>query len=273
MRFDMLRKSAAGAGKIKALALGLVSLMSAAGAQAAYIESNHQFIVNGGFEQTTNGVGELGYNTNAIGWTSAKTSNGDYGYNFIFSPTTASTTGVRNEYGENMKLWGPGNGSNNGLKASPTGGNFLAADGAYHEGYVYQFVTDLIVGKSYTLSFDWAAAQQYGYDGATTESWYYGLASQNLNRQTATVNNANHGFVNWRQEVFTFTATKTSDYVYFLAEGAPEGQPPFSLLDSVSLTGDYVSAAPEPGTWAMLMLGFGLIGVMVRRRPRATAFA
>ncbi|MDB5686722.1 MAG: hypothetical protein JWR77_1311 [Rhizorhabdus sp.] len=256
----------------KAAALGLITFVSATVADAAYIETNHEFIVNGGFEKTTNGVGELGYNTNATGWTSAPDGDGNYGYNFIFSPSTASTTGVRNEYKEDLKLWGPGNGANNGLKASPTGGNFLGADGAYHTGYVYQFVSDLIVGHKYTLSFDTAAAQQYGYDGKTTESWYYGLASQGLSGQTATVNNANHGFVDWQHQVFTFTASKTSDYVYFLAEGAPEGQPPFSLLDSVSLTGDYsVSAAPEPGTWAMLVLGFGLIGFMTRRRRRPIA--
>ena len=32
---------------------------------------------------------------------------------------------------------------------------------------------------------------------------------------------------------------------------------------------DVASAVPEPGTWAMMLLGFGLVGTMVRRRRRA----
>jgi hypothetical protein len=32
-----------------------------------------------------------------------------------------------------------------------------------------------------------------------------------------------------------------------------------------------VSAAPEPATWAMMLVGFGLIGMMMRTRPTALA--
>jgi hypothetical protein len=31
-----------------------------------------------------------------------------------------------------------------------------------------------------------------------------------------------------------------------------------------------VSVAPEPSTWAMLILGFGLVGAMMRTRNRRT---
>ena len=33
---------------------------------------------------------------------------------------------------------------------------------------------------------------------------------------------------------------------------------------------DVNSAVPEPGTWAMMLLGFGAIGVSMRRRKRVT---
>ena len=33
------------------------------------------------------------------------------------------------------------------------------------------------------------------------------------------------------------------------------------------------SAVPEPGTWSMLLLGFGLVGVATRRRTKAAALA
>lgn len=36
----------------------------------------------------------------------------------------------------------------------------------------------------------------------------------------------------------------------------------------LSSVGGSVSATPEPATWAMLILGFGLIGTVLRRRPR-----
>jgi hypothetical protein len=245
--------------------LGLATVLAATPAAAVY-DPSHQFIVNGSFEQTTNGVGELAYNTNAVGWTSAPAANGDYGYNFIFNPATASTTGVRNQYGEDMTLWGPGNGSNNGLSASPTGGNFLAADGDYNNGKISQAITGLIVGQTYSLSFNFAGAQQSGFTGATTEAWYYGLGSQASSQETAVLNNVSHGFTGWQTQTYNFVASQASDTLYFLAAGTPSGQPPFALLDSVSLTGGFVSAAPDPATWMLLIAGFGIVGLVMRRR-------
>lgn len=247
--------------------------LAAATPAAAVIDPSHQFVVNGGFEQTTNGVGELAYNTNAVGWTSMATTNGsgDLGYNFIFNPATASTTGVQNQYNQTMTLWGPGNGANNGLSASPTGGNFLAADGAYNEGAITQTISGLIVGQTYSLSFNWAGAQQQSFDGATTESWYYGLYNEGFNNQTAVINDASHGFTGWQTQTFNFVASQATDTLYFLAKGTPNGQPPFSLLDSVSLTGAFVSAAPDPATWLLLVVGFGIVGAVMRRREAKTA--
>jgi hypothetical protein len=245
--------------------IGLAGFGAATPAMAVY-DPSHQFVVNGGFEQTTNGVGELVYNTNAVGWTSSPASNGDYGYNFVFNPATASTTGVRNQYGEDMTLWGPGNGVANGLSASPTGGNFLAADGAYNNGQISQALTGLIVGQTYSLSFNFAGAQQSGYTGATTEAWYYGLSSQGTSQETAVLNNASHGFTGWQSQTYNFVASQASDTLYFLAAGTPSGQPPFVLLDSVSLTGGFVSAAPDPATWMLLIAGFGAVGLLMRRR-------
>ena len=69
-------------------------------------------VTNGDFEEITNGGGQLGFNTNATDWTSATTS-----YNFSFTPGSADTTGVTGQYG-NLQLWGPNNGSANGLPAT-----------------------------------------------------------------------------------------------------------------------------------------------------------
>ena len=99
------------------LALAALAAMSAMSAQAVNL------VVNGGFETTTNGKGQLGFNTNATSWTNLS------GYTFLYTPGTADSSGAPGQYGQ-VSLWGPGNGSANGLALSPTGGNFIASDGA-----------------------------------------------------------------------------------------------------------------------------------------------
>jgi hypothetical protein len=243
---------------LKVLVTGAVLLATAGTANAAT-----NLVQNGGFEQTTlagsHGFGSLYPSNEVAHWTTT-------GYNFVFAPGTADTTGAVGEYGH-MELWGPGNGAHNGLTAaSPVGGNFIAADGAYQTEPVSQTIDGLTVGKNYTVSFWWAAAQQQGYDGATTENWTVALGNQSYT--TAIVDNANHGFVPWRKESYSFTATNTSEVLSFLAHGTPNGKPPFSLLDGVSM-----SAAPEPASWAMMIVGFGAVGASVRRRKALVATA
>jgi hypothetical protein len=228
-----------------------------------------ELVVNGGFEQTTNGKGQLGYNTDAVGWTTS-------GYNFLFTPGSADTTGANGESGS-LKLWGPGTGSNNGLTGSSQGGNFVGADGAYKIGSISQTIAGLVEGRNYVVTFDWAAGQQSGFDGATTERWLVSLDDQALSsnignyanptlnaftQSTEVVNNPNHGFQPWRSASMTFAAQGTTQILSFLAVGTPTGVPPFSLLDNVSLQ----DAVPEPASWVMMIAGFGLTGAAMRRR-------
>ncbi|MYM88499.1 PEP-CTERM sorting domain-containing protein [Rugamonas sp. FT82W] len=213
-----------------------------------------ELIVNGGFETGT--YGQLGYAGQAQGWTSN-------GYNFLFSDSNADHGGVAGHYG-NLQLWGAGNGSANGLGASPAGGNFLAADGAFEMAPITQTVNGLVAGQKYSLSFYWAGAQQYGFNGATTEQWKVSLGNET--QSTAVKSNANHGFTGWQKETFTFTANGASEVLSFLAVGTPAGVPPFSLLDGVSMV-----AVPEPQTWGMLGLGLGLVAFAARRRKAKAA--
>ncbi len=210
-------------------------------------------VTNGGFELTTNGPNlQFDYLTQATGWTSTN-ANSD-AYNFIFAPGAADTTGATGQFG-NLQLWGPNNGSNNGLPAtSPDGGNYVAADGAFQNGAISQTLTGLIQGANYTVSFWWAGAQQSGFTGATTEQWQVSFGGQT--QSTAVVNNANHGFTGWMHESLGFTADNTSDVLSFFAVGTPQGVPPFVLLDGVDV--EQSTTTPEPGT-CVLILG-GLLG-------------
>lgn len=210
-------------------------------------------VSNGGFETTTHGPGQFGYNTVATGWASN-------GYNFIFAAGTADTTGSPGQYGD-LKLWGPNSGSANGLPAaSPHGGNYVGADGAYHVGAITQTVSGLTVGAKYALSFDWAGAQQSGFNGQTTEQWQVTFGSQTQSTEIVTV--PSHGFSGWMSKTFIYTANNTSQVLSFLAIGTPTGTPPFSLLDGVSI--DAV-AAPEPATLSILGLGLAAIAGLRRR--------
>jgi hypothetical protein len=212
-------------------------------------------VTNGSFSLTTSGNGQLGYNTNAIGWTST-------GYSFIFAPGTADTTGALGSIGY-AYLWGPGNGSPNGLTISPDGGNFVAADGAYNPGPISQTINGLYLGEPCTIGFWWAGAQAYPITGATTEQWQvnFGTSTQ----YTPIVSNASEGFTGWTYETMNFTADGPSDLLSFLAVGTPTGEPPFSLLDGVDVE------VPEPSS-VLLIAGVGVVAAGLRKwRRRAVS--
>ena len=234
-----------------ATVIGCVALSFAAAEAQAY-----NLVTNGGFEQTTNGAGQMGSVTNATGWVTN-------GYNFIFTPGSADSTGVPSSQYGNLQLWGPGNGGDpsNTLGVSPDGGNYVGADGAFQVGAITQTITGLVAGQQYSVGFDWAGAQQEGFTGPTTEQWIVSLGSQT--QSTAIVSDISHGFTGWTHTTFTFTADGSSDVLSFLAAGTPDGEPPFSLLDGVTMT-----AVPEPASMAIMGTGLAALGFIRRRRAR-----
>lgn len=224
-----------------------------------------------------------------------------HGYNFIMMETSPGNTGaddgtrdgayttnnpdlnpiIADRDPDRFSLWGPDTGAPNGMTTSPTGGSFLAADAAFGNEPIFQVINGLQVGQVYKLTFWWAAAQQAGYFQDTTEAWsvcfgtcnfdrvdYDGLATYHNDPgdeiyTTATVMTPEKGFIPWQMETMYFTATSTSQTLSLLSHGTPIGQPPFALLDGLNM-----EAVPEPTTWAMMLIGFGLIGgVMRSRRP------
>jgi len=237
--------------------------------------STVEFVKNGDFTQLSNNVGELGSYTVAADWTSN-------GYNFVFtSGNVAAPTD------NTMKFWTSANGASdntwNGLTESGSG-NFLAMDGDFYTGPVQQTITNLTVGQSYTLSFNYAFAQQYSYYGATWQDLTASLGGFSItlpsaftdctgsgDGQSCTGGYAleSQGFSGWSTYSTTIVATATTETLAFLAGGNRQ-VPPFALVSDVSLTGP---AAPEPATWATMLVGFAALGFAGFRSSRRKATA
>lgn len=203
-------------------------------------------VQNGNFSQNS-GPGQLNANTTVTDWTSNYVK-GKSGYNFLYVPGKANP---KNSGGGSVGLYT--------VKAGPTGGNFIAADADYETGAISQTIAGLTVGKTYDLSFNWAAAQQTGFYGPTKQEWKVTFGSQTQDtpvydlpgevKNGPTVKN----FSGWMPDSMVFTATSNSEVLSFLASGSPQ-VPPFTLLANVSLT-----ATPEPGTLPLLLTGL-LVG-------------
>lgn len=222
------------------------------------------YVQNGSFSSTS-GPGQVEYNGETLAnWTNTDYSGTTVGYNFLFTSTDFDTgNGVNGDAG-NIQLWGPANGSANGLGPSPDGGNFLADDGAYQASAIEQTITltGFKPGYEYQLNFWWGGAQQEGFTGPTTEEWR--VTFDGVTQDTAILQNASHGFTGWYYETMDFFPTDATSVLSFLSIGTPisPSEPPFALLDGVSLT-----QTPEPGTFALI--GIGLIGApMIYRFTR-----
>jgi hypothetical protein len=150
---------------------------------------------------------------------------------------------------------------------SPNGGNSLAADSAAtYANAISQSVSGLTVGQTYNLTFYQAGAQQNGFSGTTTDQWQVTFGSST--QDSTLMHVASESDVAWNSQSMLFTASATTQTLTFMALGTPNSDPPFALLDGVSLI-----SVPEPASIALL--GFGIAGVagLRRRRSRASARA
>jgi hypothetical protein len=221
---------------------------------AANSFTNGNFAMNGS-------PGQLGYNTTITGWYTLPP---DSSYLFLFQSGTADTTGSNGEYG-NLQLWGTNNGGLNVIPPPPGGGSyFVGEDGDFQTAPLDQDITGLTIGKTYTVSFDYAFAQQVGFNGDTLQNWCVDLGSS-AEQCTPTDGNPSHGFTGWFDDSFSFVATSSDETLSFLAYGNLP-VPPFALLADVTFTPDSV---PEPAPWTILAAGLGGLIFLARRRRAA----
>jgi hypothetical protein len=202
------------------------------------------FVSNGNFAAYT-GTAPKDFTSNCLptDWTNG-------GYVFLDAPNTAET-------GPGIPVWGP-------FPAPPGGGNFIESDGSVGLAQpVAQTISGLVVGQSYTVSFDQAGGQQYLDSGATTEQWQVSLGSDT--QFSAVMNTPSEGVFPWEGQTLTYTASSSSEVLSFLAIGGG-GVPPIVFLDNV----DMESSVPEPSA-GLLLVGVGTVVAMGRLGRRVMA--
>ncbi len=228
-----------------------LTLVCLAAASLLGLESRAQagpILSNGSFESTTLSASGRFTTTDVADWTTSS-------YTFLVFPGTGQS-GI----GGGVKLY-QGFSPDLMPATSPDGGNFVAADGAYQTGKISQTMNGLVAGQTYNVSFYQAGAQQQGYNGNTTDRFEVFFGTQT--KYSDLLTNPSHGFQPWEKQTLQFTATSTSEVLSFLAVGTPNGVPPFTLLDGVSVT-----ATPEPA--CLGLIGAGLVAVGTFRRKSKT---
>jgi hypothetical protein len=245
------------------LALSTTILPAAANAQQILQNGTFSQAVIGGVTQASQAA-EFGSANNGftptqqlVGWSTA-------GYNFVYLPGTADTTGATGQ--ATVKLWGPANSGTNAANlplSSPTGGDYVASDGAYEVSPITQTLNGLKVGEELVVSFAWAGAQQSTFTGATSDKWTVSMgtvSASNPSQSTSVVQLPTEGASAWTYQTFTFIATSSTEVLSFLATGTPSGQPPFALLANVAVN------VPEPASVLLMLSGLAGLVCLARRR-------
>jgi hypothetical protein len=220
-------------------------------------------LVNGTFS-TNGGTGQLTVNTTLTSWTGGGVE-GRFGSQstppvFVFSLGTTTELSVTGATGDSFM----GNVKFYGATAAPDAGPVVAASGdSAWNGSLSQTVSGLTIGQAYSLTFNWAGAQEQGFSGSTTEQWQVSFGSTTIS--TSLESTPSQTFAGWQAGSMTFTPTATSQVLKFLAVGSPSGENPWLLVDDVNLA----VAVPEPNSSLMLGLAALIVitaGIWNRRR-------
>ena len=120
------------------------------------------------------------------------------------------------------------------------------------------------IGAAYRLSFYVGGYQGYGPNSVRVSA-----GGQQAVLSDPITDGITAGRTVWTLQNFDFTATSASTMLSIV--GINSGQD-FIGLDNVSISGGpVVAAVPEPASWAMMIIGLGMVGTGLRYRKRKTA--
>ena len=123
---------------------------------------------------------------------------------------------------------------------------------------------DTLAGHTYLVNF-WLAGNPDGGPNAKLAISSADGAQQQSNIFTVTPGVNTRSDMGWAAYTYEFTAATSSTTLAFAsATDTPFGP----ALDNVS-----VAAVPEPASWALMLVGFGGLGAVLRRQRRAVAAA
>lgn len=198
-----------------------------------------------------NGSFESGF----TGWTVVPNSGGDRPVVIAYNQASGYPTGA---FGESIP-------TDTVVGGSPdAAGGFTAYFSADTQANSLTQLVNLIAGTTYRIGFDYYVPLN-GYNNTFDASLSFLI-------NDATISTFNAGSASgtppqqWRNFTTTFTPT-TSGPLEFRFQGTGNPAADFAV-DRVFATG-----VPEPTTWGMMILGFGVIGAAARRRRPAARVA
>ena len=141
-----------------------------------------------------------------------------------------------------------------GSQPAYSGNHFAAYDGGNVTGSATLSQTfQSVAGDHYTLDFDLGA---FGGGTNTVDVTVQGVT------QSFVVNSDNNNDTTFHPETISFTGLGGAQTVAFNVTSTPDNTD--ALLDNVVLDGAVV--VPEPTSWALMIVGCGAAGAMLRRR-------
>jgi hypothetical protein len=155
-----------------------------------------------------------------------------------------------------------GNGAGTALNgfATPTlagGGSYVAMTDQGRPGSHNLSQTLTLSGGKFVLSFDARGSDQSGSGGAPDQQYIVTVDGVTIAGPIITPAWGTYSFnLNLAAGAHTFAFQENDDRLYYAAG-----------LDNVSLVG----GVPEASTWALMIAGFGLVGVSLRRRTAVAA--